>query len=126
MRISDWSSDVCSSDLYRGPNWKCAQEASIRLLHLATAGLILGQVRETSVPLRALVLTHLRRIAATMSYAVAQANNHATSEAAALFIGGSWLAANGSRAGESLVRRRSEERRVGKECVRTCRSWGLP
>src|SRR3546814_4964922 len=40
-----------------------------------------------------------------MSYAVAQANNHATSEAAALFIGGSWLAANGSRAGESLVRR---------------------
>src|SRR3546814_5019544 len=105
MRISDWSSDVCSSDLYRGPNWKCAQEASIRLLHLATAGLFLGQVRETSVPLRALVLTHLRRIAATMSYAVAQANNHATSEAAALFIGGSWLAANGSRAGESLVRR---------------------
>src|SRR3546814_10496654 len=40
-----------------------------------------------------------------MAYAVAQANNHATSEAAALFIGGSWLAANGSRAGESLVRR---------------------
>src|SRR3546814_1331343 len=52
LRISDWSSDVCSSDLYRGPNWKCAQEASIRLLHLATAGLILGLVRETSVPLR--------------------------------------------------------------------------
>jgi hypothetical protein len=36
---------------------------------------------------------HLRRIAPTIQYAVAQDNNHGTSEAAALFIGGSWLEA---------------------------------
>jgi len=38
-----------------------------------------------------LVTLHLRRIEPTLSYAIAQNNNHATSEAAALFIGGSWL-----------------------------------
>src|SRR3546814_12486058 len=26
MRISDWSSDVCSSDLWQGPLWGCAFE----------------------------------------------------------------------------------------------------
>src|SRR3546814_20563580 len=100
-----WLEDWCvRNPPYRGPNWKCAQEASIRLLHLATTGLILGQVRETRVPLRALVLTHVRRSAATMSLAVAQANNHATPETAAFFIGGRWLDANGRRTGQPLCR----------------------
>jgi len=38
-----------------------------------------------------LVRFHLRRIAPTIGYAVGQDNNHGTSEAAALFIGGTWL-----------------------------------
>ena len=41
----------------------------------------------------AFVATHLQRIAATKRYAEAQDNNHWISEAAAMFIGGSWLAA---------------------------------
>lgn len=86
--LADWSE---RNPPYRGHNWKCAQEASIRVMHLAVAALILD---ETANPQRALIdllVAHLRRIAPTMSYAIAQDNNHGTSEAAALFIGGSWL-----------------------------------
>ena len=38
-----------------------------------------------------IVRQHLARINANIRYAIAQRNNHATSEAAALFIGGNWL-----------------------------------
>jgi hypothetical protein len=78
---------------YLGPNWKCGQEASIRVMHLAFAARLLGQVQHPSDALLALVRLHLQRIAPTIQYAVAQDNNHGTGEAAALFIGGSWLAA---------------------------------
>jgi hypothetical protein len=47
-----------------------------------------------------LIRTHLLRIAPTIQYAIAQDNNHGTSEAAALFIGGSWLASLGDRDGD--------------------------
>lgn len=84
---------------YLGPNWKCGQEASIRVMHLAFTAKLLNQVHETEPVLLALVKAHLQRIAPTISYAVAQDNNHGTSEAAALFIGGSWLVANGDKSG---------------------------
>ncbi|MHA6823298.1 heparinase II/III family protein [Ralstonia pseudosolanacearum] len=80
---------------YLGPNWKCGQEAAIRVMHLAMAALVLGQHFSAPPALMALVRTHLQRIAPTLGYAIAQDNNHGTSEAAALFIGGSWLAAQG-------------------------------
>ena len=38
-----------------------------------------------------MIVLHLKRIAPTIHYAIGQQNNHGTSEAAALFIGGSWL-----------------------------------
>ena len=95
-RLNDWLGDWCTQNPpYRGPNWKCGQEASIRVMHLAMAALVLGQAREPEPALRALVQLHLQRIAPTVQYAMAQDNNHGTSEAAALFIGGSWLAALG-------------------------------
>jgi hypothetical protein len=50
--------------------------------------------------LRDLVLLHLQRIAPTVQYAMAQNNNHGTSEAVALFIGGTWLAALGIAEGD--------------------------
>ncbi|MFM2586334.1 heparinase II/III family protein [Vibrio campbellii] len=84
---------------YLGPNWKCGQEASIRVMHLAFSAKLLNQVRQTEPTLLALIKAHLQRIAPTISYAVAQDNNHGTSEAAALFIGGSWLVANGDKSG---------------------------
>lgn len=89
---------------YLGPNWKCGQEAAIRVMHLALAALILDQWRTPSARLRALIRTHLQRIAPTLRYAIAQDNNHGTSEAAALFIGGTWLAAVGEPQGARWAR----------------------
>ncbi len=95
-RLNTWLADWCEHNPpYQGPNWKCGQEASIRVMHLAMAALILGQVREPTQGLKNLLHMHLQRIAPTVQYAMAQDNNHGTSEAAALFIGGSWLAALG-------------------------------
>jgi hypothetical protein len=68
------------------------------------AALILGQVHTASPSLRDLVQLHLKRIAPTLQYAIAQDNNHGTSEAAALFMGGSWLVAVGVSEGESWAR----------------------
>lgn len=91
-RMNDWLADWCQRNPpYQGPNWKCGQEASIRVMHLAMATLLLAQVEKTTAALRELIRLHLQRIAPTMSYAIGQDNNHGTSEAAALFIGGSWL-----------------------------------
>lgn len=96
-RLNAWIKDWLEvNPPYLGPNWKCGQEASFRVMHLALAALILGQVDTPSPDLVHLVRLHLRRIAPTMAYAIGQQNNHGTSEAAALFIGGSWL----ERAGE--------------------------
>lgn len=99
-RLNDWLSDWCQNNPpYLGPNWKCGQEASIRVMHLAMGALILGQVRDPKPALAELIRLHLARIAPTMSYAIGQNNNHGTSEAAALFIGGSWLEALGDPRG---------------------------
>ncbi|MEO5973398.1 MAG: heparinase II/III family protein, partial [Sphingomicrobium sp.] len=93
--LGDWSA---ANPPYRGVNWKCGQEASIRVLHLALAAVLLDQAEKPLPALTALVRLHLARIAPTMGYAIGQANNHATSEAAALFVGGSWLGrADGAR-----------------------------
>ncbi len=113
-RLNDWLADWCTHNPpYRGPNWKCGQEASIRVMHLAMAAMILGQAQQPMPGLRDLVHLHLQRIAPTMQYAVAQDNNHGTSEAAALFIGGSWLAALGMPDGarwQKIGRRWLEDR----------------
>ena len=104
-RLNVWLVDWCAyNPPYKGPNWKCGQEASIRVMHLAMAALILGQVRNAAPDLLDLVRLHLQRIAPTVQYAMAQDNNHGTSEAAALFIGGSWLAALGLAEGKSWAR----------------------
>ena len=96
VRLNRWLADWCTHNPpYRGPNWKCGQEASIRVVHLAAAALILGQFQAPATGLRDLVRVHLQRIAPTVQYAMAQDNNHGTSEAVALFIGGSWLACLG-------------------------------
>jgi len=89
-----------SNPPYLGANWKCGQEASIRVIHLCCAALILGQEKQSLLGLQQLVRLHLRRISPTIHYAIAQNNNHGTSEAAALFIGGSWLSSLGSSDGK--------------------------
>ena len=116
-RLNAWLADWCSRNPpYKGHNWKCGQEASIRVMHLALAALVLGEIPSATPALADLVTIHLRRIAPTLGYAVGQDNNHGTSEAAALFIGGSWVEALGARAGRRWSRdgRRLLENRVGR------------
>ncbi|MFT7264941.1 MAG: hypothetical protein ACI9A2_003025 [Halioglobus sp.] len=93
--LSDWA---LSNPPYKGHNWKCGQEASIRVLHLIVAAWVLRQSGNPESGLVDLLRVHLQRIAPTVSYAIGQQNNHGTSEAAALFIGGSFLAGHDPRA----------------------------
>lgn len=98
--LNHWLSDWCTHNpAYYGVNWKCGQETSIRVMHLAFAALLLQQHQQASPALQTLIKAHLQRIAPTIHYAIAQDNNHGTSEAAALFIGGSWLKQLGDNAG---------------------------
>jgi heparinase II/III-like protein len=114
-RLNRWLADWCSRNPpYLGPNWKCAQEASIRVMHLALAALCLGETAAPCGDLVALIRQHLRRIRPTIAYARGQENNHGTSEAAALLIGGSWQARLGhvEGAGWAAAGRRLLEERV--------------
>ena len=95
-KLNDWLNDWSKNNPpYLGVNWKCGQEASIRVMHLAMTAIILEQTDNTEPALLEFVESHLNRIVPTISYAIAQDNNHGTSEASALYIGGSWLANNG-------------------------------
>lgn len=113
-RLNLWLADwAVANPPYKGPNWKCGQEASIRVMHLVTAAWVLGQDRAPELGLVALIRAHLQRIAPTISYAIGQQNNHATSEAAALYIGGSFLVGHDPRA-EAWA---SKGRRWLEECA---------
>lgn len=90
--LSDW---IARNPACRGPNWKCGQETSIRLMQTLLAARILNQDRNPQPALAEFARIHLARIAQTRAYADAQDNNHATSEAFALFAGGAWLASVG-------------------------------
>src|SRR3546814_16714255 len=90
MRISDWSSDVCSSDL-------CSTRPTSRTTALAP-----------SVPKVAIWLTASRPYF-SLTYSMTRSRL-------------SWQKST-SKSGMDT---RSEERRVGKECVSTCRSRWSP
>src|SRR3546814_3941573 len=83
MRISDWSSDVCSSDL---------------------AGALLGRARRQLDHRHGVALVFLRQEAAGQARVEEAAEQRHHQER----------------------QYRSEERRVGKECVSTCRSRWSP
>src|SRR3546814_18787524 len=97
MRISDWSSDVCSSDLTWNRVNNCQQHRDNS--HAGTD--VAAVAVEGRLPALAL---HLRGDSASNSIR-AGAVRHVD---------------------YAVVRPRSEERRVGKEGVRTCRSRGAP
>ncbi len=87
--LNAWLQDWCRQNpAYDGPNWKCGQESAIRVMHLALAARFLKQDDASQSDLITLIDAHLRRIEPTLGYALAQDNNHGTSEAAGLFIGG--------------------------------------
>lgn len=109
--LNNWAT---TNPVNQGPNWKCGQEASIRTINLCIAALILDNVRQPSSSLLELVRVHLKRIDHTTPYAIAQNNNHSTSEAAALFMGGTWLASQGYNEGHkwASIGRRLLEKQV--------------
>lgn len=75
----------------RGPNWMCGQETSIRLINAILAWRLVALEPSVAAQMAAFVEAHCRRIQATTLYGIGQDNNHGTSEAAALFIAGTWL-----------------------------------
>jgi hypothetical protein len=109
--LDDWD---LRNPSYQGPNWKCGQEASLRVLNLAATALALRETDTATPRFLDFLQSHAERIRSTMRYAVAQRNNHATSEAAALFVAGAWLQRYGERNGNAFKRegRESLERNI--------------
>src|SRR3546814_14715820 len=101
MRISDWSSDVCSSDLIAKERAKLAGDL------VATA----GRLKDSE---RALNASEARL--ADLSTREKELHTSLSSRRAVI----AELLVALERMG------RSEERRVGKECVSTCRSRWAP
>src|SRR3546814_12213872 len=96
MRISDWSSDVCSSDLTERDHLHILENACAKAVFVSTP-----------------------KLARTLLPAVVQSSECRT------VIGFEPLRI-GQQSDVTLYDLRSEERRVGKECVSTCRSRGWP
>src|SRR3546814_16330880 len=100
MRISDWSSDVCSSDLLQGG----AVLGAVAILQVDEAETGQGQEGRQRGKARA-----LRRADLAIAAVPGDADQR---QLLALAI--------------ARAQRRSEERRVGTECVSTCRSRCSP
>lgn len=88
--LRDWDA---RNPPYFGVNWSCGQEAAIRVLHCAQAAIILDEVHCPQSALLRFVANSAARIAPTLHYALGQANNHGSAEAAGLFVAGTWLEA---------------------------------
>jgi len=115
--LNNWLLDWADKNKpYFGPNWKCAQEASLRVINLSLAMIFLGTFKNPSKDLVSLLKVHLKRITSTTSYAAAQNNNHIISEAAALIIGGIILSDAENEMGEKyyLKGRLCLERSINK------------
>jgi len=83
--LSDW---LKRNPLNQGPNWRCGQESSIRLLHLINTAYILQEHRSLTPAIMDFIYASLDRISKNNRYAISQNNNHGTSEAAGLYLGG--------------------------------------
>src|SRR3546814_7571683 len=117
MRISDWSSDVCSSDLYPAFGEDPQDQAGVWLQrHVLHGDLQLGP--------------HVRVFGELFSALEAGRKNGPSPvdenelEVQNAFIDFGFAPADRSEL--KLRTGRSEERRVGKECVSTCRSRCAP
>src|SRR3546814_19428502 len=106
MRISDWSSDVCSSDLPEG------------LLVAHHAGH--AEAAEVHAVVGALAADQAQALPLALGLVVGQRDLQRGVARLGAGIGEEDVVEVGRR------HRRSEERRVGKECVRTCKSRWSP
>src|SRR3546814_5483241 len=103
MRISDWSSDVCSSDLG-------AREMERRAIGVRAGAAMAGILADRRMSADAAV---------SMSLVPPQ-------QAPGIGQEGPVLLADQRSEAAQVDEARSEERRVGKECVSTCRSRWSP
>src|SRR3546814_16964983 len=124
MRISDWSSDVCSSDLLVGRRTDAAQRAAlqrrlqqVRSVHRAAAGgaraddgMDFVDEQDTAFGLLEFADHRLQPFLEVAAIARARQQRPHIEREDRRF----------------LEEFRSEERRVGKECVSTCRSRWWP
>src|SRR3546814_16118419 len=129
MRISDWSSDVCSSDLkmFDGTTVALADVAEIRR---KVPGATVNDVVIATVggALRKYLAKH-KELPKESLVAVAPINLRGKEKGAGPGGKGASTPGNQVSAMSVPVRTdiaRSEERRVGKECVSTCRSRWSP
>src|SRR3546814_19416717 len=101
MRISDWSSDVCSSDLHQRAGVFEGLANALAAGHFTHAGVagVVFENDDVAGKERAVGATEIPQHADMTGY---RHDLHAGDD------------------------RRSEERRVGKECVSTCRSRWSP
>src|SRR3546814_21192926 len=104
MRISDWSSDVCSSDLRKLTEWRAAAWRVERI----------GQ----NSPQACRKLLIITPVVKKPTFIGPKQN------AAELCM--NTAISNEGEGALRFIRKRSEERRVGKECVSTCRSRWSP
>src|SRR3546814_14790892 len=117
MRISDWSSDVCSSDLDGAAQMRHRIELRLQVRQRRTAGSVaLGiaalrhEAGDDAVELEAVVEALPRQLLDPLYMAGRDVGTQLDAHAAAA----------------RQVEIRSEERRVGKECVSKCRYRGSP
>src|SRR3546814_2277140 len=123
MRISDWSSDVCSSDLTLQEEFGWTEVDFAAIVFWFQVAYALGYISFGRV---------VDRVGARLGYAIAiliwtiSHMAHGLASTVTQFA----MARFGLGIGESgnfpAGIRRSEERRVGKECVSTCRSRWSP
>src|SRR3546814_2709728 len=128
MRISDWSSDVCSSDLeafagYRRHRFHHVEEGLRGMLPQSLRGPLFGGLGRV-YPKADWAPRPLRAKATLLSLAQEGDEGYAAAVGVTggpmrsrLLTADARAALQGHRAED-----RSEERRVGKECVSTCRS----
>src|SRR3546814_15658986 len=122
MRISDWSSDVCSSDL------------PIEHRRLLVVALVTAQppLRNARVPPKFRIFRAQKTSRQTLARAASELDLQTCDQCRhhAIRDGRTWLRhghVNLHPLGVLLIEdSRSEERRVGKECVSTCRSRCSP
>src|SRR3546814_11272423 len=110
MRISDWSSDVCSSDLLLLPVWNKLPQDDVRVWRIDDAA-------GTSILGRIVMPAALEKL--ETAFGLESSIKLTPAELIEAARGGDGTLLPGLH-GARLVR--SEERRVGKEGVSTCRS----
>src|SRR3546814_19633265 len=134
MRISDWSSDVCSSDLRWGGGvfpFRGGAEPKTQIYVRLRDEVPVGEAQlialADSIPSPGLSVLTTRAQASSLTWTLELLGSEYDASADGWWLMDAEISAAGSGyMSQSAPLWSSEERRVGKECVSTCRSRWLP